>query len=100
MSQTATIKSLPRALRMMKAMQAQVIEWGEDYRRAGAQALKDILQGRMTAALDLHLEEMARRDEADRRNGSYQRWRMTELGEIELSVPRTRTFSAPSVVRA
>ncbi len=39
MPQAATIKSLPRAFRMMKAMQAQGIEWGEDYRRAGAQAL-------------------------------------------------------------
>ncbi len=37
MPQAATIKSLPRAFRMMKAMQAQGIEWGEDYRRADAQ---------------------------------------------------------------
>ena len=44
MPQAATIKSLPRAFRMMKAMQAQGIEWGEDYRRAGAQALKDVLE--------------------------------------------------------
>ena len=34
MSRTATIKSLPGAFRMMKAMQAQGMEWGEDYRRA------------------------------------------------------------------
>ena len=39
MPQAATIKSLPRAFRMIKAMQAQGIEWGEDYRRAGVQAL-------------------------------------------------------------
>jgi len=37
---------------------------------------------------------------ADRRNASYRRWLMTELGEIELCVPRTRSFSALSVVRA
>jgi hypothetical protein len=35
MSRTATIKSLPDAFRVMKAMQAQGIEWGEDYRRGG-----------------------------------------------------------------
>ncbi len=29
MPQTATIKSLPRAFRMMKAVQVQGIEWGE-----------------------------------------------------------------------
>ncbi len=100
MPQAATIKSLPRAFRMMKAMQAQGIEWGEDYRRAGAAALKDVLEVRMAAGIDRHLEEMDRLGEADRRNGSYRRWLMTELGEIELSVPRTRSFSALTVVRA
>ena len=100
MPQTATIKRLPHAFRMMKAMQAQGIEWGEDYRCAGGRALKDVLEGQMAAGIDHHLAEMAERDEADRRNGSYQRLLMTELGEIELSVPRTRTFSALSVVRA
>ncbi len=38
MPQAATIKSLPRAFRMMKAMQAEGIEWGEDYRGAAAGA--------------------------------------------------------------
>ena len=33
MPQAATIESLAHAFRMMKAMQAQGIEWGEDYRR-------------------------------------------------------------------
>ncbi len=100
MSQSATIKSLPRAFRRMKFMQAQGIEWGEDYRHAARAALKDVLQGRMVAGIDYHLAEMAARGEADRRNGSYSRWLMTELGEIELAVPRTRSFSALKVVRA
>ncbi len=100
MPQTATIKSLPRAFRMMKAMQAQGIEWGEDYRRAGAQALKEVLEGRMAAGVDRHLADMAARGAADRRNGSYRRWLRTELGEIELGVPRTRSWSALVVVRA
>ena len=54
----------------------------------------------MAGRIDRHLEEMAERGEADRRNGSYRRWLMTELGEIELRVPRTRSFSALGVVRA
>ncbi len=99
MPQAATIKSLPHAFRIMKAMQAQGIEWGEDYRRAAGAALADILHGRMASAIDRHLEEMERLGEADRRNGSYHRWLMTELGEIELSVPRTRRFGALAVVR-
>jgi len=85
---------------MMKAMQAQGIEWGEDYRRAGALALKAVLEGRMARGIDRHLEEMDRLGSADRRNGTYRRWLMTELGEIALAVPRTRRFSALGVVRA
>ena len=54
----------------------------------------------MAAGVDRHLDEMAERGAADRRNGSYRRWLMTELGEIELSVPRTRSWSALAVVRA
>jgi transposase-like protein len=100
MPQAATIKSLPRAFRMMKAMQAQGIEWGDDYRRAGAQALKGVLEGGMATGIDRYLADMGIRGAADRRNGTYRRWLMTELGEIELSVPRTRTWSALQVVRA
>jgi putative transposase len=100
MPHTATIKSLPHAFRMMKAMQAQGIEWGEDYRFAAADALKGVLAGRMDAAIDRHLADMAARGEADRRNGSYCRRLVTELGDIELAVPRSRRFSALSVVRA
>ena len=62
-------------------------------------ALKGVLEQGMAARIDRHLEEMAERGEADRRNGSYGRWLMTELGEIELRVPRTRRFSALGVVR-
>jgi putative transposase len=100
MPQSATIKSLPRAFRMMEAMQAQGVEWGEDYRLAAADALKAILSGRMDAAIDRHLADMAAREEADRRNGSYSRHLLTELGDIELNVPRTRRYSALEVVRA
>jgi putative transposase len=100
MPQAATIKSLPRAIRMMKAMGAQGIEWGDDYRQAAGEALKGILSGRMAAEIDRHLDEMAARGQADRRNGSYARHLLTELGNIELCVPRTRHYSSLGVVRA
>jgi hypothetical protein len=51
MPQAATIKSLPRAFQMMKAMQADGVEWGEDYRQAAAAALQDILHGRMASSI-------------------------------------------------
>ena len=100
MPRSATIKSVAHAFRMMKAMEAQGIEWGEDYRHAAGAALKDVLEGRMALGIDRHLAEMAARGAADRRNGAYRRWLLSELGEIELSVPRTRTWSALEVVRA
>jgi putative transposase len=100
MPQAATIKSLPRAFRMMKAMQAEGIEWGVDYRHGARDALQTILEQEMDAALDRHLAEMASRAEADRRNGSYRRHLLTELGDIELAVPRSRRYSPLAVVRA
>jgi putative transposase len=100
MPQTATIKSLPVAFAMVKAMQAEGVEWGEDYRAGARHALAELLEGRMAETIDRHLERMAEVGEADRRNGCYRRHLLTELGAIELAVPRTRTFSALKVVRA
>jgi transposase-like protein len=100
MPQAATIKSLPVAFEMLKAMEAEGVEWGEDYRAGARQALAELLEGRMAETIDRHLERMAERGEADRRNGAYPRWLLTELGMIELHVPRTRTMSALKVVRA
>ena len=100
MPQTATINSLPAAFRMMKAMQAEDVEWGEDYRQATRQALAELLEGRMDQLIDDHLERVAELGHADRRNGCYHRWLLTELGAIERAVPRTRTCSALRVVRA
>jgi putative transposase len=100
MPQTATIKSLPAAFRTMKAMQAEGVEWGEDYRRGARDVVAELLRGRMDQLIDEHLERMAELGQADRRNGCYTRWLLTELGMIELQVPRTRTFSALKVIRA
>lgn len=100
MPQSVTIRSLPQAFAVIKEMEAQGCEWGEGYRGAGREALARILEGRMATAVDRRLAEMARRGEADRRNGSYRRWLLTELGRIELRVPRTRRFAPVSVVQA
>ena len=94
MPQTATIKSLPAACWMMKAMQAEDVEWCENNRGAARQALAELLEGWMAETSDRHLERTAEVGEADRRNGAYARWLLAELGMIELHVPRTRTFSA------
>jgi len=86
MPQTATIRSLPGAFRMMKAIQAEGVEWGEDYRQGARQAVAELLRGRMDQLIDEHLERMAELGQADRRNGCYTRWLLTELGMVELHV--------------
>ncbi len=85
---------------MMKTMQAEGVEWSEDYRGDARQAVVELLEGRMDQLIDEHLERMAELGQADRRNGRCRRHLLTELGDIELAVPRTRTFSALRVVRA
>ena len=100
MPQAVTIRSLPRAFELVKGMQGHGLEWGEGYRPLGRQAIGDVLRGQMDQAIDEHLERMAVLGEADRRNGSYPRHLLSELGDIELLVPRTRRFAPIGVVRA
>lgn len=95
-----TIRSLPAAFEMMKGMQAEGLGWGEDVRPLARQALAGIIEDRLHEAVDAHLLRVAERGEADRRNGSYRRRILSELGDIELSVPRTRTYSPVAVVRS
>lgn len=100
MPQSATIDSLPVAFEMMKSMQNEGLEWGEDCRPLARQAMASIIEDSLAASVDAHLLRCAERGEADRRNGTYRRRILTELGDIELSVPRTRTWSPTNVVRA
>jgi putative transposase len=100
MKGTVVIESLPQAFEIIKEMNSFPTEWEADYRQAGRQALSQILEERMKDRLDRHLEEMGKRGEADRRNGSFSRHLLTELGDIELDVPRSRRISAVGVIRA
>jgi transposase-like protein len=54
----------------------------------------------MAAAVDRHLDQLGAEDAADRRNGYYRRHLLTELGDIELNVPRTRRYSPVALIRA
>ncbi len=96
--QRLLIESLPQAHRIIKEMDLSP-EWDSDYRCAARQALAEILEDRMNARLDRYLDEVGR-SLSDRRNGSYSRHLLTELGDIELQVPRSRKTSMLGVVRA
>jgi hypothetical protein len=77
----------------VKGMQAQGLEWSEDYRGLGRRALAAILTGQMAQAIDEHLDRLAALDQADRRNGFYRRHLLTELGEID------SRYRAPGALR-
>ena len=96
----ATITSLPVAFEVVKAMQADGLDWGEGFRPLGRQALEEIIEDQMAAAVDRHLDQLEADDPADRRNGYYRRHLLTELGDIELNVPRTRRYTPVEVICA
>jgi transposase-like protein len=98
--QAATITSLPIAFEVVKAMQADGLDWDEGYRPIGRQALEKIIEAQMAAAVERYLQQLEADDVADRRNGTYRRHLLTELGDIELAVPRTRRYSPVEVIRA
>lgn len=81
-------------------MQDEGLGWGEDCRPLARQAIAGIIEDSLAASIDAHLMRVAERGEADRRNGTYKRRILTELGDIELSVPRTRTWSPVAIVRS
>ena len=100
MPHMATIESLPMAFEIVKAMQADGLDWGEGYRPLGRQALEEIIEQQMARAVEAYLERLEAEDVCDRRNGYYRRHLLTELGDIELNVPRTRRYSPVEVIRA
>ena len=96
----AFVQSLPHALQVVKELKIQPPGWeDQDWRKPVRDAMADIIEEQMARAVDRHLEEVARRGGEDRRNGAYQRQLLTQMGNIELAIPRTRTFSAVAVVR-
>src|SRR6476620_11592691 len=69
----ATIVSLPMAFEVVKAMQGDNLEWGEDYRPLARQAVAEIIEDEMAQAVDRYLDQLSLEDGPDRRNGYYPR---------------------------
>jgi transposase-like protein len=78
----------------------QGLDWGDGYRPLARRAIAEIIEIEMAAAVERWLESLEAEDEADRRNGYYRRSLLTELGDIELCVPRTRRYCPTEVLRA
>lgn len=94
-----TVRSLKQAVRLIKRMDYQGEGW-TDVHESGRNGIKKALEDMMAQSVHRHLEELSRTCEPDRRNGFYSRHILTSIGDIEVMVPRTRTFSAVGVLRA
>jgi putative transposase len=98
MQQNVAIKSLPQAIEILQEMNVEGYSYPTDYRQAARQAIADLLESRMQNRIDSYLDDLARRGGVDRRNGSYTRHLLTEIGDIELCIPRTRKFNPVTVI--
>jgi transposase-like protein len=90
----ATPRNVSRAMKEINAFQ-----WEGDFKPMARQALKELLERRldqeMTEYLGVSRYEHAS-DRHDYRNGHYVRHLLTEMGDLELLVPRSRKGKFPS----
>ncbi len=99
MEKQAVIKTLPEALKVIKEMNLESAdEWAGDYQDAARDTMARVLRDQMEERLARHLSWVFSKGIPDRRNGSYPRRVLTELGTIMLSVPRTRLFSPKGII--
>lgn len=92
------IERLPDAHTFIKDMRPE--DLGDGTRQEVRQAIAAVFEERMSRTIDQYLEELLARGGEDRRNGSYPRHLLTGMGDVQLDVPRTRTFSAHKVLGA
>jgi putative transposase len=93
----AAITNIHQAFKEIKHMAHETLE--TECRIAARQAMKEVIEGRMYNAVDAHLEQMRVAGLPDRRNGSFPSHLLTEVGDLELRIPRSRTFSARVIVK-
>ena len=91
------VRSTRRAIKQLMNFHPE--GWDEVQDRS-RQVIRRVLERRMRQRVRGYIEDQLGRGEQDRRNGYYRRHLLTSMGDIELAVPRTRTWSAIEVVRA
>lgn len=90
----ATPRNVSRAIREINAF-----EWEGDFKPMARQALKELMEKRLEQEMADYLG-MSRyehgKDRHDYRNGHYIRHLLTEMGDLELLVPRSRKGKFPT----
>jgi putative transposase len=90
----ATSRNVSRAINEINAF-----EWEGDFKPLARQALKELLENRLEQELAQYLGVSRYEHATDRhdyRNGHYVRHLLTEMGDLELLVPRSRKGRFPS----
>ena len=90
----ATPRNVSRAMKEINAF-----EWEGDFKPMARQALKELLENRLDQEMAQYLGVSRYEHASDRhdyRNGHYLRHLLTEMGDIELLVPRSRKGKFPS----
>lgn len=90
----ATSRNVSRAIREINAF-----EWEGDFKPMARQALKQLVEERLEEEMAEYLGLSRYEHAADRhdyRNGHYTRHLLTEMGDIELLVPRSRKGRFPT----
>ncbi len=98
MSGATLITSVSQAMRNMKALGEQSIFYDALYVQESRQALGNVLYGRMEARVSAHLNKCKELGVPDRRNGSYSRRILTGGGDLDLRVPRTRSYNPVEIL--
>jgi transposase-like protein len=97
----AVIRTLPDALKVIKDMNlGSADEWSGDYRDTARDTIGRVLKDQMEERIAGHLSWAYNKGIPDRRNGSYIRRVLTELGTVALSIPRTRCFTPKGIIAA
>lgn len=99
MAGITAVRSVRQAVRQLKRMDYQGEGW-DSIREASRSAIKRVLEDHMERIRRRYLAEIDAQGIDDRCNGYYPRQLLTRMGSIELSIPRTRTFSAVKALRA
>lgn len=90
----ATSRNVSRAVNEINAF-----EWEGDFKPMARQALKELLENRLEQEMADYLGVSRYEHSGDRhdyRNGHYIRHLLTEMGDLELLVPRSRKGKFPS----
>ena len=95
----ALTRSVGQSIAILKRKYASSDAW-EEFVDRSRQQIKQTLELVLREQVSDYLAECVQEGICDRRNGSYSRQLTTQFGEIELCIPRTRTFSPAAALRA